>query len=64
MKASIESPASILEPGIGLRDYFAAHLAAAIIIAPKQVGVPRPTMEAMAGQAFEFADAMLRVRSR
>lgn len=64
MKAPIESPAPNLEPVIGLRDYFAAHLAAAILVAPKQVGVPRPDMEAMAGQAFEFADAMLRVRSR
>jgi len=64
MKASDESPASNPESGIGLRDYFAAHLAAAIIIAPKQVGVPRPDLEAMAGQAYQFADAMLRVRSR
>jgi len=55
-----DAPAS----GVALRDFFAAHLAAAIVVAPKQVGVPRPDMEAMASQAFEFADAMMRVRSR
>jgi hypothetical protein len=64
MKPATDANPTDLEAGIGLRDYFAAHLAAAIIIAPKQVGVPRPTMEAIAAQAFEFADAMVRVRSR
>ncbi len=64
MKAPAASSPSDLEPGIGLRDFLAAHLAAAIVVAPKQVGVPRPDMEAMAAQAYDFADAMLRVRSR
>jgi len=64
MKDSTAPTVNAPESAIGLRDFFAAHLAAAIVVAPKQVGVPRPDMVAMASQAFEFADAMMRVRSR
>ena len=44
------------------RDLFAAHAAAALIQAPKLAGVPRLDRDAMARQAFEFADAMMRAR--
>lgn len=64
METPNKSPATEPPGGIGLRDFLAAHLVAAIVVAPKQVGVPRPDMEAMSRQAYEFADAMLRVRSR
>lgn len=51
------------DPGnASLRDTFAAHIVAAMIVAPKQPGVVRPEMDAMAKAAYEWADAMLRAR--
>lgn len=50
------------DAGPSPRDLFAAHVAAALIQAPKQAGVPRLERDALAKQAFEFADAMMRAR--
>jgi hypothetical protein len=51
------------DPGnTSLRDTFAAHIIGAMIVAPKQPGVVRPEMDAMAKAAYEWADAMLRAR--
>lgn len=47
-----------------LRDLFAAHIVGALLVAPKQAGVPRLERDAVARQAFELADAMLRERDR
>jgi hypothetical protein len=55
-----------LPPGssdaITLRDMFAAHMAAAFIIAPKQPGVSRPDFTALAKMAYEQADALVKAR--
>jgi len=48
---------------ITLRDHFAAQILPAMLIAPKEAGVPRLKMDAMAEAAYAFADAMLRARS-
>jgi hypothetical protein len=48
---------------ITLRDHFAAQILPAMLIAPKEPGVSRLKMDAMAVAAFEFADAMIRARS-
>jgi hypothetical protein len=45
-----------------LRDQFAAQILPAMLIAPKEPGVPRLKMDAMAVSAYVFADAMLRDR--
>ena len=45
-----------------LRDQFAAQILPAMLIAPKEPGVPRLKMDAMAVSAYAFADAMLRAR--
>lgn len=46
-----------------LRDQFAAHIIGAMIVMPKQPGVVRMEMDAMAQSAYAWADAMLRARS-
>lgn len=46
-----------------LRDRFAAHIIGAMIVAPKQPGVVRPEMDAMARAAYDYADAMMRART-
>lgn len=46
------------------RDMFAAHALAALIASPKLAGVPRADMGGMAKQAFDYADAMMKARSR
>ena len=58
---SPKSP-SPADAGFSPRDLFAAHAAGALIQAPKLAGVPRADRDAMARQAFEFADAMMRAR--
>jgi hypothetical protein len=47
---------------VGVRDLFAAHLMAALLVMPKQAGVLRLDKESMARQAFELADAMMKIR--
>ena len=47
---------------IELRDWFAGHVMAAMIIAPKQPGVSRLEMEDMARMSYQYAEAMLKVR--
>jgi hypothetical protein len=61
------SPTSTKSPtagdaAIGVRDLFAAHIADALVQAPKQAGVPRLERDAIAKQAFELADEMMRAR--
>ena len=50
--------------GIPLRDWFAGQMMAAILVAPKQPGVPRQDADDMALSAYEYADAMLKARAR
>ena len=57
------TPASELAASTELRDWFAGHLIAAMIVAPKLPGVARLEMDAMAKSAYEYADAMLRARA-
>jgi hypothetical protein len=45
------------------RDTFAAHIVAALIVAPKQPGVPRLEGDALARQSYLMADAMMRARA-
>ena len=45
-----------------LRDQFAAQILPAMLIAPKEPGVPRMKMDQLALAAYEYADAMLRAR--
>jgi len=47
---------------IELRDWFAGHVLAAMIIAPKQPGVSRLEMEDMAKMSYQYAEAMLKAR--
>ena len=49
---------------MALRDVFAAQIIGALLVAPKQAGVPRLEKDAIAIQAFELADAMMRIRDR
>lgn len=49
-------------PAISLRDLVACHVVAAMIVAPKQPGVSRLDMDDMARAAYEYADALIRVR--
>jgi hypothetical protein len=62
MSPTSPTPASAPAAATSARDLFAAHIAAALIQAPKQAGVPRLERDALAKQAFEFADAMMRAR--
>jgi hypothetical protein len=50
------------DASISLRDMFAAHMAAAFIIAPKQPGVSRPDFAALAKMAYDQADALVKQR--
>ena len=55
--------AGLIAPdAIALRDWFAGHVVAAMLVAPKQPGVPRNEMEGMAKAAYEYADAMIKAR--
>ena len=47
-----------------VRDLFAAHALAALIASPKLAGVPRADMNGMAAQAFDYANSMMKARSR
>lgn len=58
----MNSPHPITDSGISLRDFFAAHMAAAFVVAPKQPGVAKPDMAVLAKMAYEQADALLKVR--
>jgi hypothetical protein len=55
--------AAMSNDAITLRDHFAAQILPAMLIAPKEAGVPRLKMEAMAESAYDFADAMMRARA-
>ncbi|GAB2491002.1 hypothetical protein [Arenimonas alkanexedens] len=63
MSPTGSKPSSTADANPSPRDLFAAHIAAALIQAPKQAGVPRLERDALARQAFEFADAMMQARS-
>jgi hypothetical protein len=45
-----------------LRDLFACQILPAMLIAPKEPGVPRNKMDQMAKAAYEYADALMRAR--
>lgn len=62
MSPTQTKPATAPDGTASPRDLFAAHIAAALIQAPKQAGVPRLERDALARQAFEFADAMMQAR--
>jgi hypothetical protein len=47
---------------VELRDWFAGHVLAAMIVAPKQPGVTRLEMEDMAKMSYQYAEAMLKAR--
>jgi hypothetical protein len=49
-------------PSITLRDLFAVHIAAAILIAPNQPGVLRPEIEDMGKIVYRYSDAMIKAR--
>ena len=63
---SAMTAAAVPKPSVAdaanLRDLFAAHIVAALIVAPKQPGVSRLEGDKLAKQAYDAADAMLRVR--
>ena len=46
-----------------LRDTFAAQILPAMLIAPKEPGVPRMKMDQMAVAAYAYADALIRART-
>ena len=46
-----------------VRDVFAAHALAALISSPKLAGVPRADANGMARQAYDYADALMKVRA-
>ena len=50
--------------GIPLRDWFAGQMLAAILVAPKQAGVPRQDPDEMALSAYQYADAMIKARGK
>ena len=54
------NPADTLTPS--LRDLFACQILPAMLIAPKEPGVPRNKMDQMAVAAYEYADALLKAR--
>jgi hypothetical protein len=58
---SVAMPQSAADAS-GLRDLFAAHVVAALIVAPKQPGVPKLEGDKLAVQSYEIADAMMRAR--
>ena len=54
--------APVTAASANLRDQFAGMILAAMIQAPKQPGVPRLEMDAMARSAYEYADALVKAR--
>jgi hypothetical protein len=60
--ASPSSQFAAAKGPIELRDWFAGHALAALIIAPRQPGVSRLEMPDMAKFSYEYADAMLKAR--
>jgi hypothetical protein len=56
-------PAAPAGADAAVRDTFAAHIVAALIVAPKQPGVPRLEGDALARQSYQIADAMMRARA-
>lgn len=51
----------LVNPGLSLRDYFAAHIAAGMVTDKEQWGA---NPETMAANAYQLADAMLKERER
>ena len=64
MNASAKESAQSPDTSLSLRDLFAAHVVGAIYSAPKLAGVPRLDTDSMARQAYEIADAMIRLRDK
>lgn len=58
----MSTPPSLPKESIELRDWFAGHALAAMIIAPRQPGVSRLEMDDMAKMSYQYADIMLKVR--
>ena len=60
----VASPGALLtaKETVQLRDWFAGHVLAAMIVAPKQPGVSRLEMEDMARMSYQYAEAMLKAR--
>jgi hypothetical protein len=56
------STAAAAKGPVELRDWFAGHVLAAMIVAPKQPGVTRLEMDDMAKMAYQYAEAMLKAR--
>ncbi|KFN43900.1 hypothetical protein [Arenimonas oryziterrae] len=52
----------ITTDAIELRDWIAAQVIAALIIAPKQPGISRQDMDGMSRSAYDYAAAMIRAR--
>ena len=61
---SVPSSNALPASEMQLRDVFAAHIVGALLMAPKLAGVPRMERDAVARQAFELADALLKERDR
>jgi hypothetical protein len=59
---SSQNSSSAAKGPVELRDFFAGHALAALIIAPRQPGVSRLEMPDMAKMAYEYADTMLKSR--
>ena len=63
MNTTPAHPAAPASADTAVRDLFAAHIVAALIVAPKQPGVPRLEGDALARQGYQMADAMMRARA-
>lgn len=61
---TIPTPSTLAADTTSLRDWFAGHIVAAMIVAPKQPGVSRPEMDEMSLAAYRYADAMIKARAR
>ena len=64
MSTAGKTDSSAAEPIPGLRDLLAGQALAALISSPKLAGVPRADMDGMAKQAYDYADAMMKARTR
>lgn len=49
---------------LSVRDYFATHALASIIVAAKGIGNPVPQPEHLVFAAYDFADMMLKERAK
>jgi hypothetical protein len=52
----------VVVPNTSLRDMFAGQIYAAMLVAPKQAGVPREEKVEMARSAYQHADALMLAR--